>query len=92
MGISMEKTVYVDIDLDAGDMLEFSDEELAKVGLYRASSPVASAKTCPERWQAVRLAILDGDQQRLLDLLNEMAWDQAGLMLPVMPRLRAVAA
>jgi hypothetical protein len=92
MGISVEKTVYVDVDIDAEDLLDISDADLAKVGLYRAAGPLAREQTCAERWQAIRLAIFDGDQQRLLDLLNEMAWDQAGLMLPVMPRLKAVAA
>ena len=92
MGISVEKTVYVDVNIDAEDLLDISDAELAKVGLYRAAGPIAREQTCAERWQAVRLAILDGDHNRLLSLLNEMAWDQAGLMLPVVPRLKAVGA
>ena len=56
------------------------------------SVPLESSKPLDVQWRAVRQAITTGDQHHLVNLLNTMAWAQAGVMIPVVPTLRSVSA
>lgn len=87
--------VEVEVDVDAEDIADMSEKELAELGLYRAAKPSESLQTSKPldaQWLDVRRAVSAGDQRGLIDLLNTMAWAQAGVMIPVVPALRSVSA
>lgn len=95
MGITVYKHVEVEVEVDEEDLADMCDKELARCGLFRGATQPESLETSRPldvQWRAVRHAIIDGDQRHLVDLLNTMAWAQAGVMIPVVPALRSVSA
>jgi len=78
--------VTVSTEVDVEDVLEdLSDADLAKYGLMRTRQvdtdrPVGATSLTP--WHDVQLAMRQRDQRRLDDLLSELAWQQAGVILP----------
>jgi hypothetical protein len=74
----MRITQEVEVEIDVDDVLcNMDDEQLAKAGLMSVDKAPASA------WHRVRVAMRCGDTRELHDLLSRMAWDQAGVILPV---------
>lgn len=88
--------VTIDVDVDVEDVLEqLGDKEresIAKRLIAGPKNPVDP--TTEDEWHAVVRAIRAGDQRGLLDLLSRMAWDQAGVTVPVfdVPRVIGRAA
>ena len=69
------KTVEVEIDVD--DVLDqIDDKNLAELDLFRR-------RTYEERWRKVKAALQRGDNREVLDLISEIAWEQASVTLPV---------
>lgn len=95
MSITVSKYIDVEVDIDVEDIADISDKELGRVGLCRGvvqPELLETTKPLDEQWRAVRQAVTEGDHRRLIDLLNSMAWAQAGVMIPVIPALRSVRA
>ena len=68
------------VEVDVDDILaDMASSELAEYGLMEIGKQAPSAST----WHAVRQAIRQQDARRLNDLLSDMAWKQAGVILPV---------
>lgn len=98
MNLTITKEVEVDIDVD--DVInDITDRDLEKIGLYRISNPikardgdVSNSETTENAWLAVRTLVRHGDYAGLLNKLNTMAWNQAGIMIPIAPTLKVARA
>lgn len=78
----MTRTRYVsvEVEVDVADVLDdMTDSDLAELGLMSTTAFPPSH----QGWHAVKQAVREGDQRRLLELINQMAWDQAGVVIPV---------
>lgn len=68
----------VEVEIDVSDVVEdLDDKQLSKLGLLRASQ-----NPLPTKWHELRQYMRQGDHQRLFDLLADMAWTEAGVILP----------
>lgn len=78
---------YISVHIDTEDVIDCLDDltekELLKLGYCRLDRSHGDA---PGRntsiWHDVRQTMLQHDQRRINDLLAQLAWDQAGVILP----------
>lgn len=76
--------VTVDVDVDVDDILEqLDDAELASYGLMRVKDSSIPEHAVHSPWHDVQQAMRQRDANRLENLLTTLAWDQAGVILPV---------
>lgn len=72
--------ISCEVDIDVDDILcDLDDAQLAEHGLMS----VDKAPPATTGWHAVQQALRSRDQCRLHDLLSDMAWKQAGVILPI---------
>lgn len=72
--------VSVEVEVDVADVIaDMRDEDLAELGLMSTTAAPATRN----EWIRVRQAVRDGDMRQLMELINVMAWDQAGVVIPV---------
>lgn len=97
MSLTITKEVEVDIDVDV-IIDALTDRELGKIGLYRINKTTAASDggadddTMEDAWLEVRTLVRHGDYAGLLNKLNTMAWNQAGIMIPIAPTLKVARA
>ncbi|MCP1375997.1 hypothetical protein [Dyella lutea] len=79
----------VEVHIDDDDILDclddMSDQELQELGYCRIgarSGDTPGAMRGTNVWHEVRLAMRQRDERRMADLLSQLAWDQAGVILP----------
>lgn len=80
---------YISVHVDDEDILDCLDDltekELLELGYCRLgarSGDTPAAMRGTNVWQEIRLAMRQRDQRRTNDLLAQLAWDQAGVILP----------
>ncbi|MGC1549858.1 MAG: hypothetical protein WA777_15150 [Rhodanobacter sp.] len=76
----MRKSIEVEVDIELDEVIhELSDRELYELGFCKRQV----ALPLEQQWLDVRMAIRSGDHRQLVSLLTTMAWDQVGIVIPV---------